>query len=151
MKQTWFKIQTWFKLQTLIKFVVAIVAVFSIHLANSAPNLEIDTPAINALKSSMQGRHGQLAPSYDSGAIGLTNNGLIALRDAKALPLKDRQGINALVASENNDRNKLYLEIAAANGHPEWSSSIQDAFAGRWIDKAQTGWYYQSAGGWMQK
>jgi len=149
MKQTW--IQTWIKFQTLIKLLVAIMAVFTIHLAYSAPNLEIDTPAINALKSSMQARHGQLAPFYGSGAIGLTSNGLIAVRDAKALPLKDRQGINALVASENTDRSKLYQEIAVANGHPEWGGSIQDAFAGRWIDKAQTGWYYQAAGGWTQK
>ena len=149
MKQAW--IQTWIKFQTLIKLLVAIMAVFTIHLAYSAPNLEIDTPAINALKSSMQARHGQLAPFYGSGAIGLTSNGLIAVRDAKALPLKDRQGINALVASENTDRSKLYQEIAVANGHPEWGSSIQDAFAGRWIDKAQTGWYYQTAGGWTQK
>lgn len=127
------------------------MVVFSMQLAYSAPNLEIDTPAINALKNSMQARHNQLAPHYDSGAIGLTSDGLIAVRDAKALPLKDRQGINAIVASENADRKKLYREIATANGHPEWESSIQDSFAGRWIDKAQSGWFYQGAGGWKQK
>lgn len=137
--------------QIWIKLVVAIMAVFTIHLAYSAPNLEIDTPAINALKTSMQTRHGQLAPFYGSGAIGLTSDGLIAVRDAKALPLKDRQGINAVVAAENADRKKLYHEIAIANGHPEWESSIQDSFAGRWIDKAQSGWFYQAAGGWKQK
>ena len=137
--------------QTWIKLLVAIVAICSMQLAYSAPNLEIDTPAINALKNSMQERHAQLAPHYSNGAIGLTSDGLIAVRDAKALPLKDRQGINTLVASENADRNKLYQEIATANGHPEWQSSIQDSFAGRWIDKAQGGWYYQNAGGWKQK
>lgn len=136
---------------TWIKFLAGIMVVFSMQLAYSAPNLEIDTPAINALKNSMQARHNQLAPHYDSGAIGLTSDGLIAVRDAKALPLKDRQGINAIVASENADRKKLYREIATANGHPEWESSIQDSFAGRWIDKAQSGWFYQGAGGWKQK
>lgn len=115
------------------------------------PNLEIDTPAINALKSSMQSRHNQLAAHYNSGAVGLTANGLIAVRDAKALPLKDRQGINALVAAENADRSQLYKEIAVANGHPEWEGGIRDSFAGRWIDKAQGGWFYQGAGGWVQK
>ena len=66
--------------------------------------------------SSMQARHNQLAPHYASGAIGLTKDGLIAVRDTTAVPLKDRQGINALVAAENADRNALYKEIAAGNG-----------------------------------
>jgi uncharacterized protein len=136
---------------TWIKWLAVIVTMFSTPLLYSAPNLEIDTPAIHALKNSMQARHVQLAPHYHSGAIGLTADGMIAVRDARALPLKDRQGINALVASENADRNKLYQEIATANGHPEWGSSVKDAFAGRWIDKAQSGWYYQTSGGWKQK
>lgn len=120
-------------------------------VVQAAPNLEVNTPAINALKSSMQSRHGALAAHYTSGAVGLTTNGMIAVRNAKAVPLKDRQSINALVASENADRSKLYKEIAVANSHPEWQASIQDAFAGRWIDKAQGGWYYQSAGAWKKK
>ena len=115
------------------------------------PNLEINTPAINALKKSMQSRHNQLAAHYNSGAVGLTKNGLIVVRDAKAVPLKSRQGINALVAAENADRSKLYKEIAVANGHPEWEGGIRDSFAGRWIDKAKGGWFYQSASGWVKK
>jgi uncharacterized protein YdbL (DUF1318 family) len=67
------------------------------------------------------------------------------------VPLKDRQGINALVAAENADRNALYKEIAAGNGHPEWRGDIQGTFAGRWIDKAQGGWYYQNDSGWAKK
>jgi uncharacterized protein len=136
---------------SMIKFLVLLAAIFTMHFAQAAPNLEVDTPAINALKSSMQSRHNELAPHYDSGAIGLTSNGLITVRDAKALPLKDRQGINALVSEENADRSKLYKEIAVANGHPEWQSSIQESFAGRWIDKAKAGWYYQSTAGWVKK
>lgn len=117
----------------------------------AAPDLEINTPAINALKNSMQARHSQLAPHYNSGAVGLTKDGLIAVHDASALPLKDRPGINALVAAENADRSKLYQEIATANGHPEWQGEVQNTFAQRWIDKAQRGWFYQGAGGWVKK
>jgi len=135
----------------LIKCLVLMAALLTINFAQAAPNLEINTPAINALKSSMQARHQQLASHYRSGAIGLTSNGLIAVRDAKALPLKDRQGINKLVSSENADRAGLYKEIAVANGHPEWEGSIRGSFAGRWIEKAQSGWYYKGAGGWKQK
>lgn len=114
-------------------------------------DLEINTPAISAIKASMQARHGQLLPHYNSGAVGLTQDGYIAVKDATAVPLKDRGGINSLVAAENADRNKLYKEIAAANGHPEWEGDIKQTFAGRWVDKAQAGWYYQSGGAWVKK
>jgi uncharacterized protein len=136
---------------TVIKYIAVIAVLLATHLAYAAPNLEVNTPAINALKSSMQARHTQLAHHFNSGAVGLTQDGLIAVRDATAVPLRDRQGINGLVSAENADRNKLYKEIAVANGHPEWESSIRESFAGRWIDKAQGGWYYQGAGGWVKK
>jgi uncharacterized protein len=135
----------------LIKSIFVILTLMAVSFAYAVPNLEINTPAINALKSSMQSRHSQLEAHYDSGAVGLTKNGFITVRDAKAVPLKDRQGINALVTAENDDRKKLYKEIAIANDHPEWQSSIQESFAGRWIDKAKAGWYYQGANGWAKK
>lgn len=121
------------------------------QLAQAAANMEIDTPAITALKSSMQTRHSQLLPHYNSGAVGLTNDGLIAVRDATAVPLKDRGGINSLVSAENADRSALYKEIAKANSHPEWEGEVRQTFAARWIGKAQSGWFYQSGGGWVKK
>lgn len=124
---------------------------FSSNWVNAAADLEVNTPAISALKNSMQARHAQLSPHYNSGAVGLTADGLIAVRDATAVPLKDRGGINTLVAAENADRNALYKEIAAGNGHPEWAGEIRSTFASRWVDKAQSGWYYQSAGAWVKK
>lgn len=132
-------------------FLVALTSLFLVSQANAAADLDVNTPAISALKSSMQTRHGQLATHYASGAVGLTNDGLVAVRDATAVPLKDRQGINALVAAENADRNALYKEIAAGNGHPEWQGEVRNIFAGRWIDKAQSGWYYLKDGAWVKK
>lgn len=117
----------------------------------AAPDLDLNTPAIAAIKNSMQTRHTQLAPHYASGAIGLTGNGLIAVRDATALPLKDRSGINGLVAAENADRTALYSEIAKGNGHPEWEGQIRSTFAGRWVDRAPAGWYFQNSTGWVKK
>lgn len=138
-------------MQTILKQLMLIVCICFAQWAYAAANLEVNTPAINALKDSMQARHSKLEAHYDSGAIGLTENGMIAVRDAKALPLKSRQGINALVSAENTDRAKLYKEIAVANGHPEWESSIRESFAGRWVDKARSGWYHQQSGQWKQK
>jgi uncharacterized protein YdbL (DUF1318 family) len=99
----------------------------------------------------MQQRHSQLAGFYASGAIGLTRDGLIAVKEASAVALKDRQSLNSLVSSENNDRNALYKEIAVANGHAEWEAEIRSTFAQRWVQKAQSGWWYQDANGWAKR
>lgn len=137
------------------KILFSLLVLLSTLLASqfvvAAADLEVNTPAISAIKGSMQARHGQLAAHYASGAIGLTKDGMIAVRDANAVPLKDRGGLNSAVAAENSDRARLYKEIATANGHPEWQPEIQSTFSSRWIDKAQGGWYYQNAGGWVQK
>jgi hypothetical protein len=117
----------------------------------AAADLEVNTPAITAIKNSMQARHTQLGPFYSSGAIGLTKDGLITVKDANAVPLAQRGALTGLVKDENADRSKLYKEISVANGHPEWQAEIQSTFAGRWIDKAQSGWWVQGAGGWAQK
>ncbi len=114
-------------------------------------DININTPAINALQSSMKTRFESLKSFYNSGAIGLTDNGFIALRDAKSVPLKDRNQLNSLIAAENNDRKALYAEIARANGHPEWQDDIQKTFAQRWISNAANGWWYQQSGSWKQK
>ncbi|MBI2292184.1 MAG: YdbL family protein [Betaproteobacteria bacterium] len=120
--------------------------------ASAQANLEVNTPAIAALQASMQKRHAELASLYGNGAVGLTRDGFVALRDANAVPLARRQQVNGLVAAENQDRSALYREIARANGRPEWENDIRTTFAQRWIDKAQGGWYYQNnSGAWTRK
>jgi len=120
--------------------------------ANAAEaNININSPAINALQAQMKARHDNLKPYYGNGAIGLTADGLISVHDAKAIALKDRNKVNGLVAEENKDRKALYAEIARANGHPEWQDDIQDTFAKRWISNAAKGWWYQQGGSWKQK
>ena len=121
-------------------------------LAFAAADLEINTPAISSLKMAMQQRHGQLAGYLASGAVGLTRDGLVAVRDASLVPLAQRQMVNGLVAAESQDRQALYREIARANGHPEWEEEIRSTFADRWVQKAAPGWWYQNhAGTWVRK
>jgi hypothetical protein len=121
-------------------------------LAFSAADLEINTPAIGSLKTAMQQRHGQLAGYFASGAVGLTRDGLVAVRDAALVPLAQRQAVNGLVSAENQDRQALYREIARANGHPEWEEEIHATFAQRWVQKAAPGWWYQNhSGAWVRK
>jgi uncharacterized protein YdbL (DUF1318 family) len=134
------------------KLLIIICMLVPATLAMAAADLDINTPAISRLTASMQQRHGQLAAHYASGAVGWTRDGLVAIHDANAVPLKDRQNVNALVSAENNDRNAMYKEIATANGHPEWEAEVRNTFAQRWVQKAQGGWWYQDAGGaWTKK
>ena len=125
---------------------------FVIPAAEAQADIDISSPAIRALTASMKGRAGQLEPFFGSGAIGLTADGLVEIRDANAVPLADRNKLRKLVSDDNADRNSLYREIASANGHPEWESDIRGTFAERWIANARPGWYYKSgAGAWTRK
>lgn len=133
---------------------IGLILLLSMMLSNvaiSAADLEINTPAISAIKASMQARYSQLKPFFSSGAVGLTQDGKVAIKDASGVALKDRGALNSLVAAENADRTNLYKEIANANGHPEWQADIQTTFASRWIDKAQSGWWVNKGSGWVKR
>jgi len=142
---------SWLPAETAEYSLVMNVLNFVIPTAEAAqPNIDVSTPATNKLKASMTSRHQQLVPFYSSGAVGMTGNALLVVRDAKAVPLKQRNAVKQIVAEENRDRNQLYKEIAVANKHPEWESEIRNLFARRWIANAPGGWWYDN-GGWKQK
>jgi uncharacterized protein YdbL (DUF1318 family) len=120
--------------------------------AQSAPDITIKTPAIQAIQARMEARFdASLRAAFDAGALGFTSDGLVVVRDASKLDLKDRVAINQAVADDNRDRKAVYREVAVANGHPEWESQIRDVFAKQWVASARSGWWYQSGGAWKQK
>ena len=131
----------------------ALYALIPAAQAQGAANLDISSAEIRAVQGSMTARFAQLRKFFDSGALGLTQDGLVQIRDASALALPDRGLLNRLVPEENKDRETLYAEIAKANGHPEWAGDIRKTFARRWVERgAQPGWYYQDASGaWVKK
>ncbi len=139
------------------EYFAAAPAMFVIGLlvtdAHAQADIEINTPQINAIKARMaQRQQNSLNDMFDAGAIGFTNDGLVAIRDRSAVSLQDRRSLEAVVADENRDRKAVYREIAVANGHPEWESDIQQTFAKEWVQKARSGWYYQdAAGNWVTK
>jgi uncharacterized protein len=139
-------------------FVVAAIgkvlyAIVPAAQAQAAANLDISSAEIRAITASMQARFPQLQKFFNSGALGMTQNGLIEVRDAANVALPDRGLLNRLVTDDNKDREALYAEIAKANGHPEWEDDIRKTFSRRWVERgAQTGWYYQNtSGAWVQK
>ncbi|MDO5506074.1 MAG: YdbL family protein [Pseudoxanthomonas suwonensis] len=130
---------------------LSLVGIGSAH-AQGTPDITIKTPAIQAIQARMQQRFDStLRAGFDAGALGFTDDGLITVRDASKLALKDRVPMNTAVADDNRDRRAVYREVAVANGHPEWESRIRDVFARQWVDSARSGWWYQQGGQWRQK
>ena len=117
---------------------IVVAALSAISGEAHAQNVDFNasSPQIEQIKARMASRFGELRPFLDSGAIGLTADGLIAVQ---------------LVSAENKDRKALYQAIADANNQPGWAGQIQKTFAERWISQAQSGWWYQSGGGWKKK
>lgn len=121
--------------------------------AHAQADININTPEIRAIQSRMTQRfNSELRTHFDSGAIGLTNDARIAVRDLSAVGLRNRSALNAAVAADNRDRDAVYREIAVANGQPGWEGQIRETFAREWVANARPGWYYQDgAGNWRQK
>jgi uncharacterized protein YdbL (DUF1318 family) len=116
-------------------------------------NVDVSTPAIRALRASMQNRFPQLKPFYDKSAVGENNNGFIEVRGTAGLNLQEQARINQLVDQENKDRTALYREIMTANKFgPEALPQIQKIFANSWRNNSQAGWSTQNdAGQWVKK
>ena len=87
--------------------------------AADTPDIQIQTPATEAIRQRMQDRFkGGMGDMFDSGTVGFTRDGMVAVRDAGKVPLNQRAQVNAMVADENRDRVALYSEAASANKHP---------------------------------
>jgi len=120
--------------------------------AQAQADINISTPAIERIRQSLAERHRQhLEGLLNNGAIGLTADGLLAVRDVSAAPLNQRGRVAQLVEQHNRDLQTLYREIAQANNRPDWVAQIQATFAQRWISNARPGWWYQANGSWRQK
>ena len=107
----------------------------------AAPQTRLSTPVLLAVLEALVPAAQAQRPWYAAGAVDQTADGLVAMTNPGAVPLKDRAQVNGLVQQENLDRNALYREIALANGHPEWEPDIRATFARRWAERARReGW-----------
>ena len=132
--------------------VISLLLDWLIAPAHAEADLSKSSPAIQQITARMESRIRELAPFYSSGAVGMTGDGHIDIRDQKLVALPQRNAVKTLVAEENRDRDALYAEMARANDHPEWEGEIRATFARRWVDNARSGWWYMDqSGGWKQK
>ncbi|KIH78020.1 Protein of unknown function [Geoalkalibacter ferrihydriticus] len=120
--------------------------------AYAAQDINVSTPEIRAVKESMKERSERLFPFLDTGHVGISADGLLKVRRTDGLDLRTRGEVNRLVGEENTDRQRLYREIARANGFPDRVHEVQSIFADSWRDNAAAGWYLeQPDGSWRSK
>lgn len=125
---------------------------FSPGVAYAAQDIDVSTPEIRAIKQSMKERTTELRPYLQAGNVGIGVDGLLVIRDTDGVDLRSRGEIKRLVTAENNDRLRLYREIARANDFPDKVDEVQAIFADSWRQQASSGWYLQKAdGGWTRK
>jgi uncharacterized protein YdbL (DUF1318 family) len=101
----------------------------------------------------MKKRFDSLKPLYEQGVIGETKDGLISIRSLDGLGLKEKADAKKLVEAENEDREKLYVEIVKANDLPSDSvPQIKELFANSWRKEAKKGWWIEKDNGdWVKK
>ncbi len=106
---------------------------FFAPLALAAEPLTVSNPTIRMLKQQMKARYAQMRPFYQKGVLREDNNGYVSLADTAGLDLKEKRNLKSLVAAENNDRGKLYGEIAKAMKiDPSQVGRIGEIFAKEW-------------------
>jgi len=113
----------------------------------------VSNPAIRALKETIADHLAALMPSFASGNVGLTNKGLVKIREEAGLNLQAKAALRKLVNEDNGDRMKLYEEVAKAlNIEASQVERIQKIFAENWIKNARPGWWVQKEdGAWIKR
>ncbi len=116
-------------------------------------DLNLTTPAIRKLIDSMKARNAEIMKFKDKGSIGETNDGTLAIRTMNGLSGEEIRTVKRLLRAENNDREALYREFAAANKFdPADIDKIKAIFAKTCKAKARPGhWHYDENGEWTQK
>lgn len=118
----------------------------------AAQDINVTTPEIRTVKETMKQRSERVFPYLDSGHIGIGTDGLLKVRGTEGLDLRTRGEVNRMVNEENADRQRLYTEIARANGFPDRVGEVQEIFAASWRDNAKDGWFIEQAdGSWARK
>ena len=113
----------------------------------------VSSPAIDSLKQKIKDRFNDLKPYFAAGAVGEAKDGLVEIRDASVLPMKDRAKLNRIVNEENTDRRALYKEVAKElDVEAKDLPKVQKSFADQWQEFARPGWWIQDeAGNWNKR
>ena len=101
----------------------------------------------------MSSRFPQLKTKLDTGLIGLTDDGDVAIRESGTTTPE----LFLLVREENRDRAVFYFGMAAAVGHGSdtlhtWLPYVKAVFGAEWQRQAPSGWWLRNdLGEWTPK
>lgn len=118
------------------------------------PAPEVTNPAIRKIIDSRAQRVEAINRYKGMGVLGENRQALIEVRSLDSLAdLRQRAEVQRLVKEENEDRNRLFTEIAAAQGVDlSQLPRIQETYAATLRETASPGhWIQQADGSWAQK
>ncbi|MBN2059376.1 MAG: DUF1318 domain-containing protein [Deltaproteobacteria bacterium] len=114
-------------------FLKKIDPAFFIGVAWAQDVTNVSNPTIRALKERMKKRYAQLKPHYDNGNLKEGDDGYLSIAKTGGLGLKEKRDLTSLVKAENDDRESLYAEVAAAlKIDPSQTSKVAEIFAKEW-------------------
>ena len=119
--------------------------------AADVPAPEVSNPAIRKIIDSRAARAGRLGEFKAMGVIGENNQALVEIRALDTLEdLRLRSEVQKLVRAENDDRERLFKEIAAAKSvdlaqlpriRETYAATLRaNAAAGEWVQTADGEW-----------
>jgi len=109
------------------------VGALSCSFARAEEATVISNPTIRALKEQMKRRYTQLKPYYQQGRLIEGDDGYLSQGNAEGLGLKERRDLKSLVDAENQDRKRLYSDVAKAlDIDPSQVNRIAEIFAQKW-------------------
>jgi hypothetical protein len=93
----------------------------------------VSNPTIRALKEKMKQRFTLLKPYYQKGMLNEGDGGYVILQNDQGLGLKEKRDLKSLVDAENDDRRRLYEEVAKAlKIDPGQINKIAEIFSKEW-------------------
>lgn len=122
--------------------------------AADVPAPEVSNPAIRKIIDSRAARAGRLNEFKAMGVVGENNQALVEVRALETLEdLRLRSEVQKLVRAENEDRERLFQEIAAAkNVDLSQLPRIRETYAATLRANAAPGeWIQMPDGAWKQK
>ncbi|TIH13260.1 DUF1318 domain-containing protein [Marinifilum sp. JC120] len=140
--------------QSALETFLAIMAPQAAHAQVSKSEInKSSNSAIRGLKNTIANDHKKLIPYYNSGNIGINNEGYVQIINKDGLNIKQTAALRRLVSQDNDTRDQLYTEVAASmNIAGSEIGKVKAIFAEKWQEGAPSGWFIQSQSGkWQRK
>jgi uncharacterized protein YdbL (DUF1318 family) len=137
-----------------LQWIARLAPILAPGIAFAQIDIDISTPSIRALRSSLAERFKSLEGFYRGRALGENNRGYVEIRDESGLNLKEKANLRRLVDAENRDRKALYKEILEANKlDVQFLDEVERLFANSWRGKKVVPgtWIQKDDGAWVRK